>query len=343
MTMSLPPPLRQPLCLIVISAAIALIASGCFLDFGAAIPCEADQDCAEGYVCNYAVSRCVPGHTDDDDLDDAGGGEGEEDGSSAGDTDTSDGDDDIDSGDAEDAKDDILDCIPGEPGCDILPCDPELDEDCVLDDPDVEEPPACDVERDPGCDVEQGACPAGMAQVRKNDVESFCIDIFEASRTDATDTAGGVSTSQALSRPGVLPWTGVEYQDAEAACLAADKRLCTEDEWERACRGSSNNVYPYPGNKVDREKCVGFGFQLNPTDPLARNPLPTATATECRTEAGIYDMSGNVSEWVQRKRVRGGHYGSQSEELRCRTERDPARQNVPADGTGFRCCANYPL
>ena len=56
---------------------------------------------------------------------------------------------------------------------------------------------------------------------------SFQIDAFEASVTEG----------KALSRPGVSPARNVTWYQADAACKASGKRLCSEVEWLQACTG----------------------------------------------------------------------------------------------------------
>ena len=44
--------------------------------------------------------------------------------------------------------------------------------------------------------------------------------------------------------PAARPTTGVTREEAEALCANDGKRLCTEVEWERACKGDTLRDYP---------------------------------------------------------------------------------------------------
>jgi hypothetical protein len=67
---------------------------------------------------------------------------------------------------------------------------------------------------------------------------------FEASRPDATASTAGVTTARVCSRTGVIPWTNLEHGEAEAACASIGARLCTEQEWHRACSVIAARTYP---------------------------------------------------------------------------------------------------
>jgi len=75
------------------------------------------------------------------------------------------------------------------------------------------------------------------------DIGGVEIFQYEASRPAAGPGSGGTGVTnpsgKACSEPNRLPWTNVIYADAQAACnaLGGGARLCTETEWEQACRG----------------------------------------------------------------------------------------------------------
>jgi formylglycine-generating enzyme len=97
-------------------------------------------------------------------------------------------------------------------------------------------------------------CPLEMVPVGGN-----CVDVYEASRMDATATNPGADESVAMSRAGVLPWyvnpmSSAALAKFEAACQAAGKRLCGSTEWFEACRGPAGNTYFF-GNTWDPTAC----------------------------------------------------------------------------------------
>ncbi len=163
----------------------------------------------------------------------------------------------------------------------------------------------------------------------------IAVDAYEASRPDATANDPGLDGGRACSAPGVLPWNTVDHPTATAACEAAGKRLCTLNEWRRACGGSRRSTYPY-----------GAGYQLGACNgiehPDGELLEPTGAFPDCVTDEGGFDFSGNLAEWTSNlddPGVSGGHSGSDGGELRCNaTTRFELRFVRPENG--FRCCAD---
>jgi hypothetical protein len=188
----------------------------------------------------------------------------------------------------------------------------------------------CDGETDEGI----LCCPPDMVAVTTA-TGSFCIDIWEASRPDATDIAFGIDPSYATSRPGVLPWpwgpTPPSLDDCRAACAAAGKRLCNASEWVTACRGPRDLDYCY-GNTYEPETCNGI-------DTFGRSAfhyMPTGSFPLCTNEYGTFDINGNVWELADDGQVRGGAYNCSDSAFlhRCSFATDP--RSIIA--VGFRCC-----
>ncbi len=95
------------------------------------------------------------------------------------------------------------------------------------------------------------------------------------------------------------PVTLVSWYDAQRYCHWRKAALPTEAQWERAAKGWSGRIYPW-GN-VFNPKIVNHGQfslnQLNDVDGFAEL-APVGSFPQGRTPEGIYDLAGNVEEWV---------------------------------------------
>jgi serine/threonine-protein kinase len=142
-----------------------------------------------------------------------------------------------------------------------------------------------------------------------------------------------------------LPVTQVNWNQARAFCAYAGGRLPTEDEWEKAARGSSGRDYPWGddldcaranwGNFDNEGPCAG----KNPGRPVAVGSYPQGASPY-----GALDMAGNVWEWVadkynrdpSRRVVRGGSCCSYFVEPRAANRNAWDASYRDAD-LGFRC------
>ncbi|MBN1593180.1 MAG: S8 family serine peptidase [Candidatus Coatesbacteria bacterium] len=168
---------------------------------------------------------------------------------------------------------------------------------------------------------------------------SFCIDIFEASRSDATAYSRGVSLGAALSVKGVLPWQPESTMEAVSACAQAGKRLCTITEWQAGCKGSlgeTRYIYPY-GTTWEFLTCNDWGSCRD-------GAVITGLFDRCVSRVGVHDMLGNVRELVTDEQgmlhsVAGGSTHGHPEYPTCESGQGVAPQPWGRElAYGFRCC-----
>ena len=149
------------------------------------------------------------------------------------------------------------------------------------------------------------------------------------------------------------PVVNVNWGDAAAYCRWAGKRLPTEAEWERACRGPAEGaVYPWG----DRD----------PTKEDVRFDVITGPGQVCRFSEsyfGLCDIAGNVWEWCADwyekdyyerapdrnppgpenglyRVLRGGSWADLPKYLTC-AYRSFARPAERSPNVGFRCAKSF--
>lgn len=173
-------------------------------------------------------------------------------------------------------------------------------------------------------------CPEGMVSIEG----AFCMDIYEASKQDATEDNEGGDASIATSRLNVIPWKEKDTNVARAACEVAGKTICTSTQWSYVCHGVQDTTYVY-GDQYDPKACNGIDAYGSGNYHLA----PTGSFPDCTNSFGVFDMSGNLWEQVfdgGLENVRGGAYNcSDSAKLhKC----DFVPQTWVPAAIGFRCC-----
>lgn len=88
-----------------------------------------------------------------------------------------------------------------------------------------------------------------------------------------------------------FPVTMVSLYDANAHCEALDKRLPTEQEWEKAARGTDGRAYPW-GNEFDKIACI------TSENAVDGQPAEVGSCEKGASPYGAMDMAGNVWEWT---------------------------------------------
>ncbi len=92
-----------------------------------------------------------------------------------------------------------------------------------------------------------------------------------------------------------LPVANVTWHGAQAYCNALGRRLPTEAEWERAARGDDGRIYPW-GNEWDNNKAKTN--RPRPSEGGTIGPVEVGRYPDGVSPYGVYDMAGNVAEWV---------------------------------------------
>jgi len=129
--------------------------------------------------------------------------------------------------------------------------------------------------------------------------------------------------------PARPPLTGLTRDESRSRCAESGARLCTELEWERACKGPDSKAYS-TGERFDRH-CL-------------------AHPNQCASGFDVLAMGVEHKEWTASDIgattdvlavLRGSIATSPDEDHRCAT-RNGNKANLRDKDIGFRCCKGAP-
>jgi sulfatase modifying factor 1 len=209
----------------------------------------------------------------------------------------------------------------------------------------------------------QDGCPPGMLGVA-----TFCIDRFEASLLFADSgmpfspyVNPGTTPVRAVSIQNAVPQGYINQLQADDACALAGKRLCSDQEWLRACQGPAGDIYPYgdllePGVCNDARAVHPAIEYFGTSDDWIWSELGNACLNQlpdsldragsnagCVSAEGALDLMGNLHEWTADPAgtFRGGFYVDTLLNgpgcLYATTAHGVTHWDY---STGFRCCAD---
>ncbi|WP_437588746.1 SUMF1/EgtB/PvdO family nonheme iron enzyme [Sorangium sp. So ce1000] len=214
-------------------------------------------------------------------------------------------------------------------------------------------------------------CPAEMALVD----DRVCVDRWEGTLVEMTPSGerpwspydpvdGNERRVRAVSWPGVIPQGYISGRQAMLACAASGKRLCTTEEWVTACRGPDDTTFPY-GALRQQGVCNDDERRVHPVAEIValldikpeerwttamNNPLinqlsdallPTGERAGCTNAYGVFDMVGNLHEWVDDPSgtFRGGYFMDTTRNGEgCKYATTAHSFGYHDYSTGFRCC-----
>ena len=133
-----------------------------------------------------------------------------------------------------------------------------------------------------------------------------------------------------------LPVETVTWYEAKDYCRKLGKRLPTESQWEKAARGGAITDYYWGNSEGDISRYAWYvGNSNGKTHPIGQKEP---------NRFGLYDMAGNVWEWIADDRnnngkykvLRGGSWFSLPADMRS-SSRGTFSPDYSYSSVGFRC------
>jgi sulfatase modifying factor 1 len=183
---------------------------------------------------------------------------------------------------------------------------------------------------DNGLNPEEGVGDKDEQPLHQVKVAAYYIDVYETTNAmykpfvDATKHEAPKLWTDGVYPPSKAnhPVVYVSWSDAEEFCAWAGKRLPSEAEWEKAARGTDKRVFPW-GNHFDPMKANTPQYWMAAHQTEMADTMPVGSFESGKSPYGLYDMAGNVYEWVNDwylpypgNQYPNAHYGTKNKIVR---------------------------
>ncbi|MFQ5443446.1 MAG: formylglycine-generating enzyme family protein [Nitrospinales bacterium] len=152
--------------------------------------------------------------------------------------------------------------------------------------------------------------PEGVGQPdehprHKVHLDAFYLDRFEVTGADFMEFL----TDQPDEHPTITGWwgrqvrpgmenhpvIGLTWKRCQKFCRWNGKRLPTEAEWERAAAGLAGRLYPWGNEPPTQERANFYKCCFIMKGEILQKK---GSFESGKTPEGVYDMAGNIAEWV---------------------------------------------
>jgi formylglycine-generating enzyme required for sulfatase activity len=183
----------------------------------------------------------------------------------------------------------------------------------------------------------------GRVATRDLELGAFYLDSHEVTEQRWHSCAeAGSCRARFLAEPG-QPARGISARDAARFCVFAGGRLPRAEEWIFAAATSAGNRYPWGATGLVCRR-ASFGLVMGPCAFGASQPELAGMRPDGRSKTGLFDLVGNVAEWVSSPsgafQTAGGSFRSRvATELKSFALSEPSGEG---GDVGFRCAYDRP-